>query len=56
VVCGLLIYLAKTGTLRIPGARATDIAVVCYAIPGALLGIAAVYGIGVRQGQPADQY
>ncbi len=56
VIFGLLIYGVKTGTLRIPGQRATDIAVVCYAIPGALLGIAAVYGIGVRQGQPADQY
>ena len=39
--------------LGVPGARATDIVVVCYAVPGALIGIAAVYGIGARQEQGA---
>jgi hypothetical protein len=49
VVFGLLVFGLRTGALSIPGEKATDIAVVCYAIPGALLGIAAVYYIGARQ-------
>ncbi len=53
VVFGLLVFGLKTGALSIPGQKATDIAVVCYAVPGALLGIAAVYFIGVRQEQQA---
>ncbi len=53
IVFGLLVFGLKTGTLSIPGQKATDVAVVCYAIPGALLGIAAVYLIGARQEQRA---
>jgi hypothetical protein len=34
---------------HIPGEKATDIVVVLYAVPGALLGIAAVYAEGVRR-------
>jgi hypothetical protein len=49
IVVGLLIYGIKVSALRIPGQKATDIVVVLYAIPGALLGIAAVYFEGVRR-------
>jgi ABC-type Fe3+ transport system permease subunit len=49
VVVGLMIFAAKTGTLRIPGERATDIAVVLYAVPGALIGIGLVYLEGMRR-------
>ncbi|HEV2980333.1 MAG TPA: hypothetical protein VGX51_02795 [Solirubrobacteraceae bacterium] len=52
VVVALIIYSIKVSALRIPGERATDIAVVCYAIPGALLGIAAVYFEGIRRNTP----
>jgi len=51
IIFGLLVFGVKTGTLSIPGQNATDILVVCYAIPGALLGIAAVYFVGLRQEQ-----
>jgi hypothetical protein len=46
---GLLIYGVKTSSLQVPGLKATDIVVVLYAVPGALLGIAAVYFEGVRR-------
>lgn len=34
---------------HIPGEKGTDIAVVLYAVPGAILGIAAVYFEGIRR-------
>jgi uncharacterized membrane protein len=49
VLIGTLIYSVKVSALQIPGEKATDIAVVLYAIPGALLGIAAVYAEGMRR-------
>ena len=49
VLVGLLIYSVSTSSLHVPGVKATDIAVVLYAVPGALLGIAAVYFEGVRR-------
>ncbi len=51
VVIGTLIYSIKVSGLKIPGEKATDIAVVLYAVPGALIGIAAVYFEGVRREQ-----
>jgi hypothetical protein len=54
ILTGLLIYWLKTSTLHVPGLKTTDIAVVLYAAPGAVLGIAAVYFEGVRRsGAPA---
>jgi len=50
VLVGLLIYSLKVSALTVPGESATDIAVVMYAVPGALIGIAAVYLEGVRRG------
>jgi hypothetical protein len=49
VVAGLLIYSVKSASFGVPGIRATDVAVVLYAVPGALLGIAAVYFEGMRR-------
>jgi hypothetical protein len=37
----------------VPGEKATDVAVVCYAIPGALIGIALMYLAGVRRERDA---
>jgi ABC-type Fe3+ transport system permease subunit len=49
VLSGFLIFAIKTSTLQIPGIRATDIAVVLYAVPGALIGIALIYFEGIRR-------
>jgi hypothetical protein len=49
ILTGLLIYGVKVSALRIPGQKATDIAIVMYAVPGALLGIAVVYLEGMRR-------
>ncbi len=49
IIAGIVIYGAKAGTLTIPGEKETDIAVVLYAVPGALIGIALVYLEGVRR-------
>jgi hypothetical protein len=49
VVVGFLIYGIKSSSLQVPGIKATDVAVVLYSVPGALLGIAAVYFEGVRR-------
>jgi hypothetical protein len=39
----------KVSALRVPGEKATDIAVVLYAVPGAILGMAFVYLEGMRR-------
>src|SRR5271165_5268342 len=53
ILMGLFIYGVRISALRIPGERATDIAIVMYAVPGALLGIALVYLEGVRRERAA---
>jgi ABC-type Fe3+ transport system permease subunit len=49
IVVGLAIYAIKASALRVPGEHATNIGVVLYAVPGALLGMAVVYALGMRQ-------
>jgi len=49
IVGGLVIYAAVHGGLAIPGRHATHVSTVLYAIPGALLGMAAAYGIGTAR-------
>jgi hypothetical protein len=49
IVVGLAIYAVKVSALRIPGEKATDITVVLYAIPGAVIGIAVIYLEGIRR-------
>ena len=53
ILMGLLIYGVKISALRVPGQKATDIAIVMYAVPGALLGIALVYLEGMRRERAA---
>jgi uncharacterized membrane protein len=55
IVVALIIYSAKVGALRVPGERATDIAIVLYAVPGALIGIALVYLEGMRRERAGTQ-
>jgi uncharacterized membrane protein len=49
IIVGLIIYSVKVSSLKIPGENATDVSVVLYAIPGALIGIALVYLEGMRR-------
>jgi hypothetical protein len=55
VISGFVIYAIKSGTLAVPGEKATDIAVVLYAIPGAALGMALVYLEGIRRERQGKQ-
>lgn len=55
VILGLIIYSVRSAALQVPGQKATDIAVVLYAVPGALLGIAAMYFEGIRRGNIAPE-
>jgi ABC-type Fe3+ transport system permease subunit len=53
IVVGVIIYSVKVSEVKIPGQRATDVGVVLYAIPGALIGIALVYLEGMRRERQA---
>ncbi len=55
IVLGLIISGVKAGSFGVPGEKATDIAVVLYAVPGALLGIALAYLEGARREGQAHQ-
>jgi ABC-type Fe3+ transport system permease subunit len=48
IVVGLIIYGIKVSALRVPGQKATDVGVVLFAVPGALIGMGIVYLIGMR--------
>jgi len=48
IFVALLIYSVKVSALSIPGQKQTDIAVVLYAVPAALIGIALVSLEGMR--------
>jgi hypothetical protein len=49
ILVGLIIYGIKVSSLSIPGERATNVGVVLYAVPGALIGMAVVYLVGMRR-------
>jgi hypothetical protein len=49
VLVGLIIYSVKVSSVTIPGQKATDVSIVLYAIPGALIGMALVYLEGMRR-------
>jgi hypothetical protein len=49
IVVGLIIYSVKVSAVRVPGEKATDIGVILYAVPGAIVGIVAVYLEGIRR-------
>jgi uncharacterized membrane protein len=48
VIFGVIIASANLG-VAVPGERKTDIAVILYAVPGALIGIGAAYLEGIRR-------
>jgi hypothetical protein len=53
IVVGLIIYAVKVSALRVPGEKATNIGIILYAVPGALIGIAVVYLEGIRRERAA---
>ena len=55
IVVGLIIYGVKVSSLRIPGRHQTDIGIVLYAVPGALIGMAIVYLEGIRRERAGAQ-
>lgn len=60
VIVAMIIYALSSSHFRVPGEKATDIKVVLYAVPGALIGMGLVYLIGMRrehEGAPGpEQY
>jgi hypothetical protein len=52
---GLLVYSLKVSALQVPGKKATDVGVVLYAVPGALIGMALVYLEGMRRERAGTQ-
>lgn len=55
IVVGLIIYAVKSSSLQIPGEKATDVGVVLYAVPGAIIGMAVVYLEGMRRERAGRQ-
>jgi ABC-type Fe3+ transport system permease subunit len=55
IVVGLIIYSVRVSAFEIPGEKATDIAVILYAVPGALIGMAVVYLEGMRRERASPQ-
>ena len=53
IVGGLVIYAAVHGGITIPGRHATHVSTVLYAVPGALLGMAAAYFVGAARDRDA---
>ncbi len=49
IIVGLIIYGVRVSALKVPGEKATDIGVVLYAVPGALIGMGLVYLEGIRR-------
>jgi ABC-type Fe3+ transport system permease subunit len=49
ILVGLILYAVKSSTFGIPGEKATDVAVVLYAVPGSLIGIGVIYLLGARR-------
>ncbi|GAC1435988.1 MAG: hypothetical protein NVSMB51_06450 [Solirubrobacteraceae bacterium] len=50
---GLAIYAAKSGAVAVPGRSATHLGTTLYAVPGALIGLGAVYAEGIRRERSA---
>ncbi len=55
ILVGLIIYGIKVSSLSIPGEKATNVGVVLYAVPGALIGMALVYLEGMRRERAGTQ-
>jgi hypothetical protein len=54
IVVGMIIYAVKVSAVKVPGEKGTDIGVILYAVPGALLGMALVYLEGIRRERAAS--
>jgi len=55
IVVAQAIYTAKASSFHVPGESATDVKVILYAVPGALMGIALVYHEGYRRERAGRQ-
>ena len=55
IVVGLIIYAIKVSALRVPGEKETDVGVILYAVPGALIGMGLVYLEGMRRERAGKQ-
>ncbi len=55
VISGFIIFGVSSSTFRIPGEHATDVKVVLYAVPGALIGMGIVYLEGMRRERAGTQ-
>jgi hypothetical protein len=55
IIVGLIIFSVKVSNLEIPGEKETDIGVVLYAVPGAIIGMGIVYLIGMRREKTGHQ-
>jgi hypothetical protein len=55
ILFGLIIYGIKVSAFKVPGKKATDIGVVLYAVPGALIGMGLVYLEGMRRERAGTQ-
>jgi hypothetical protein len=53
IIVGLIIYGIKVSAFRVPGEKGTDIGVILYAVPGAIIGMAIVYLEGMRRERAA---
>jgi hypothetical protein len=53
IVVGLIIYGVKVSALRVPGEKATNVGVILYAVPGAVIGIVLIYLEGIRRERAA---
>ncbi|HEX2016439.1 MAG TPA: hypothetical protein VGN69_07075 [Solirubrobacteraceae bacterium] len=49
IVAGLLIHLARSGVLAVPGRKQTEVLTVLYAVPGAIVGMGLTYLEGARR-------
>jgi hypothetical protein len=55
IAVGLIIYGVKVGAVDIPGRHTTHVVTAIYAVPGALLGMAAIYLEGLRRERIAER-
>ncbi len=55
IVVGMLIYAARSGVVKIPGRGDTHLVTALYAVPGALIGLAATYFEGIRREPALDE-
>lgn len=55
IVVGLVIYGIKVSAFKVPGEKETDVGIVLYAVPGALIGMALVYLEGMRRERAGTQ-